>query len=67
MYFTEYSGGGWNQNYADVLKTETRLIFIGQTKSWAKNVLLWNLALDEHHGPKVKFDIYIHFFNLESI
>lgn len=52
MYFTEYSGGGWNKNYADVLTTETRLIFIGQTKSWAKNVLLWNLALDEHYGPK---------------
>lgn len=53
MYFTEFSGGGWNTNYADVLTSETRLIFIGQTKSWAKNVLLWNLALDEHYGPKV--------------
>ncbi|XP_052256941.1 uncharacterized protein LOC127862039 isoform X2 [Dreissena polymorpha] len=34
-----------------LLTSFTRLIFIGQTKSWSKNVLLWNLALDEHNGP----------------
>ena len=24
---------------------------MGTTKNWSKNVLLWNLALDENHGP----------------
>lgn len=24
---------------------------IGATRGWAKGVILWNLALDEHHGP----------------
>lgn len=53
MYFTEISGGGWDHNnFADVLTWDTRIIFIGQTKGWCKNILLWNLALDEHSGPK---------------
>src|SRR5690606_2197669 len=26
-------------------------IFIGTTKNWSKNVLLWNLALNNNHGP----------------
>lgn len=58
MYFTEISGGGWDHNnFADVLTWDTRIIFIGQTKGWCKNILLWNLALDEHSGPKVNFKI----------
>ena len=24
---------------------------IGATRGWAKSVILWNLALDENHGP----------------
>jgi glucosylceramidase len=24
---------------------------IGSTRGWAKGVILWNLALDGHHGP----------------
>ncbi|WAQ99109.1 NEG1-like protein [Mya arenaria] len=53
MYFTEISGGGWDTNFASVLTWYTRIIFIGQTLNWAKAVDLWNLALDDHHGPKV--------------
>ena len=26
-------------------------LIIGATRGWAKGVILWNLALDEHHGP----------------
>ena len=53
MYFTEISGGGWDTNFASTLKWDTRIIFIGQTRAWCKAVLLWNLALDENHGPLV--------------
>jgi glucosylceramidase len=28
-----------------------RNLVIGATRGWARGVLLWNLALDEHHGP----------------
>ncbi|KAL3870680.1 hypothetical protein ACJMK2_038724 [Sinanodonta woodiana] len=53
MYFTECSGGGWDTNSAGTLAFDMRNLFIGQTRAFAKIVLLWNLALDEHSGPKV--------------
>ncbi|ADV65898.1 carbohydrate-binding protein [Deinococcus maricopensis] len=51
VYFTECSGGAWADNYADNLRWNTRTLLIGATRNWAKTVLLWNLALDETHGP----------------
>ncbi|XP_053395890.1 uncharacterized protein LOC123525833 [Mercenaria mercenaria] len=53
MYFSEISGGSWDTNFASILTWDTRIIFIGQTRNWAKSVLLWNIALDQNHGPKV--------------
>ena len=53
MYFTEISGGEWEKDFAKNLTWNTRIIFIGQTRAWCKAVLLWNLALDENHGPLV--------------
>jgi len=50
-YFTECSGGEWAPNFADNLKWFVRTLIIGATRGWAKGVLLWNLALDESHGP----------------
>ena len=50
-YFTECSGGEWAANFADNLKWFVRTLIIGSTRGWAKGVLLWNLALDEQHGP----------------
>lgn len=50
-YFTECSGGQWAPNFADNLKWFTSTLVIGSTRNWARGVILWNLALDEHHGP----------------
>ena len=50
-YFTECSGGEWAPNFADNLKWFTQTLIIGATRGWAKGVILWNLALDENHGP----------------
>jgi glucosylceramidase len=50
-YFTECSGGQWAPKWADNLAWYTRTLIIGSTRGWAKGVLLWNLALDEAHGP----------------
>ena len=50
-YFTECSGGEWAPNFADNLKWFVRTLIIGSTRGWAKGVILWNLALDENHGP----------------
>jgi len=51
IYFTECSGGEWDTNFASVLVWNFQNLFIGAVRHWAKTVLLWNLALDENHGP----------------
>ena len=50
-YFTECSGGEWAPNFGDNLKWFVGTLIIDATRDWAKGVLLWNLALDENHGP----------------
>lgn len=51
LYFTEISGGDWAPDFGGNLQWLTSNIFIGTTKNWSKNALLWNLALDENDGP----------------
>ncbi len=50
-YFTECSGGDWDANFGSVLRWNMRNLFIGALHHGARTVLLWNLALDENHGP----------------
>jgi glucosylceramidase len=50
-YFTECSGGDWAPDFAASLQWNVRTLIIGATRNWARGVLLWNLALDELHGP----------------
>ena len=50
-WFTECSGGEWSPKFADNLKWQTQNLIIGATRGWAKGVLMWNMALDENHGP----------------
>lgn len=50
-YFTECSGGEWAPNFADNLKWFVSTLMIASTRGWAKGVILWNLALNENHGP----------------
>jgi len=52
-YFTECSGGDWSPKFADNLVWNVRTLIIGATRNWARGVLLWNLALDELHGPYI--------------
>ena len=51
VWFTECAGGAWAPNFADNLRWNVRTLIIGATRNWARGVTLWNLALDEHHGP----------------
>ena len=51
LYFTEVSGGEWATNFSDNLMWNTSNIFIGAAKNWSKSSIMWNLALDENHGP----------------
>jgi glucosylceramidase len=50
-YLTECSGGEWKPMQHDGLLSIVRRLVIGSTRGWSKGVLLWNLALDENHGP----------------
>ena len=50
-YFTECSGGDWKPHWRETLPWFMRHLIIGTTRNWARGVLLWNLALDENHGP----------------
>jgi glucosylceramidase len=52
IYFTEISGGEWATDFSSNLQWNMQNIFIGTMKNWSKTALLWNLALDENHGPK---------------
>ena len=48
IWLTECSGGDWQTGR--ILEEQARLI-IASTRHWAKSVVLWNLALDQDHGP----------------
>ncbi|AQX12038.1 glucan endo-1,6-beta-glucosidase [Elizabethkingia meningoseptica] len=54
IFFTEQSGGGWAPNYSDNLSWNVGTLIIDGMRNWTKNVLLWNLALDEKDGPTNK-------------
>jgi glucosylceramidase len=51
VFFTECSGGSWAPNFGDNLAWTVKHLIIGATRNWARGVLMWNLALDEQHGP----------------
>ncbi len=50
-YLTECSGGDWAPRWADNLAWMVKNLVIGSTRNWARGVAMWNLALDENHGP----------------
>jgi len=50
-YLTECSGGDWDPKWAQSLHWFTGELIIGATRGWARGIVLWNLALDENHGP----------------
>src|SRR6267143_1000518 len=48
IWLTECSGGEWQKG--NLLVGQASLI-IETTRNWGKSVILWNLALDQNHGP----------------
>ncbi|MCC7055453.1 MAG: hypothetical protein IT355_19420 [Gemmatimonadaceae bacterium] len=51
VFFTECAGGDWAPDFGDNLRWNVKTLIIGATRHWARGVTLWNLALDEQHGP----------------
>jgi glucosylceramidase len=48
IWLTECSGGDWQTGR--ILEAQASLL-INSTRHWARSVVLWNLALDQDHGP----------------
>lgn len=51
VFFTECSGGDWAADFSDSFSWMMKTLIIGSTEQWARGVLMWNVALDETHGP----------------
>ena len=51
LWLTECSGGEWVGDDADNFERDMQRLLIGGTRNWAKAVIKWNLALDQHNGP----------------
>ncbi|XP_050408470.2 uncharacterized protein LOC126823592 [Patella vulgata] len=51
IYFTECTGSGSDTTWKRVFRWNFVNLFVGQPRVFARTVLLWNLALDENHGP----------------
>ena len=51
VFFTECSGGNWSGPFDESFGWLMRNLVIGSTRNGARGVLMWNLALDETHGP----------------
>lgn len=52
IWFTECTGISTYRNFSDNMTWNMEHIFIGAINAGAKSALLWNLALDDHYGPK---------------
>lgn len=52
IYQTECSGGDWQGDFSQSLKSELVGYIINGLRNWASSAILWNLALDTHAGPQ---------------
>ncbi len=50
-WFTECSAGDWSGDWGSAFQWAARNLVIGAPRHWARGVLMWNLALDQNHGP----------------
>lgn len=51
VFFSECSGGNWAPDWGGSLGWMTDNLIIAPTRAGSKGTILWNLALDENHGP----------------
>lgn len=50
-FFTECTGFEGAPGFGNTLAYNMRTLMIGATRNWAQGVLLFNVALDQNHGP----------------
>ena len=50
-YLTECSGGGWSSDWKASFTYFAGVVMIDSLRAGSRSILLWNLVLDEKHGP----------------
>lgn len=50
-WFTECAAGDWSGDWTSAFQWAARSLVIGAPRNWARGVVMWNLALDQNHGP----------------
>ena len=50
-WFTECAAGDWSGDWTSAFQWSARNLVIGAPRHWARGVVMWNLALDQDHGP----------------
>ena len=48
---TECSGGEWDPGWSTGLRWFVGTLLVDGARNWGQGTILWNLALDENHGP----------------
>ncbi|MCP5387355.1 MAG: glycosyl hydrolase [Novosphingobium sp.] len=51
VFFTECSGGNWEPDWGKTLGWMVDSLLIAPSRAGSRGTILWNLALDENHGP----------------
>ena len=51
VFFSECSGGEWSSNWGETMGWMFDNLIIAPLRAGSRGTLLWNLALDEKHGP----------------
>ena len=51
VFITECSGGAWDSDFKDSFVWTMKNLIVGAVQNQARGVLMWNIALDENHGP----------------
>lgn len=51
VFFSECSGGNWSPNWGEAMGWMFDNLIIAPLRAGSRGTLLWNLALDETHGP----------------
>lgn len=50
-WMTECAGGGWSPKFDVALRFFAGTVMIDGARHWSRGAILWNLVLDETHGP----------------
>lgn len=54
VFITECSGGEWRKGWEHTFGWFVGTLLVDGARNWSSGTVLWNLALDPHHGPHME-------------